>query len=89
MGWVTDEEEAVIRKYYNDPAVLNDEIASDLDMNEAEFLEACECIGLPRRMNPPIYVPSEAEIRMACAEVRHNWTPSEREERLRAAWPEC
>ena len=88
MGWVTAEEEAVIRRFYNDQAVLNDEIASDLDMNEAEFLEACECIGLPRRENPPIYVPTPAEIRTACAEIRHNWTQGEREERLRSAWPE-
>lgn len=88
MGWVSEDEAAIIRKFYNDPAVLNDEIASDLDMNEAEFLEACESIGLKRRKNPPIYVPSPEQIRMACAEIRHNWTPSEREERLRSAWPD-
>lgn len=88
MSWVTEGEEAYIRKMYGDQAVLNDEIASDLDMNEAEFLEACEAIGLPRRVNPPIYVPSPQEIRTACAEVRSNWTAQDREERLRAAWGE-
>ena len=88
MSWVTESEAELIRKYYDDKAVLNDEIASDLDMNENEFLEACEAIGLPRRVNPPIYVPQPADIKAACAEVRLNWTPSEREERLRAAWPE-
>lgn len=88
MGWVTPEEEAVIRRLYNDTSLLNDEIASDLDMNEAEFLDACEDIGLPRRSNPRVYVPTPADIRTACAEIRHNWSSTEREERLRAAWPD-
>ena len=89
MAWLTEGEEALIRRCYNDRSMLNDEIASDLDMNEAEFLEACEAIGLPRRKNPDIYVPSTDDIRLACATIRQNWKPAEREERLRAAWPDC
>ena len=88
MSWVTEDEEALIRKYYNDRSVANDEIASDLDMSVGEFLEACEVIGLKRRKEPPVYKPSPEEIRMAAAEIRLNWTNSEREERLRAAWPD-
>ena len=84
--WVSEAEEAYIRKVYGDQSMLNDEIASDLDMNEAEFHEACEAIGLQRRENPPIYVPSLQEIRTACAEVRVNWSTVDREERLRSAW---
>ena len=88
MSWVTEEEEALIRKFYSDRSVANDEIASDLDMSVGEFLEACEAIGLKRRKDPPIYKPSPADIRVACAEIRLNWSNADREERLRAAWPE-
>lgn len=87
-SWVSEREAEYIRRTYADQAILNDEIASDLDMNEAEFLEACVVIGLEPRRNPPIYVPSPSDILLASAEIRGNWTQADREERLRAAWPE-
>ena len=89
MGWVTTEEEEHIRRTYADQALLNDDIASDLDMNEAEYLEACVAIGLEPRVNPPIYVPTQMDIMMAAAEIRANWTQADRDERLRSAWPDA
>lgn len=88
MTWVTEEEELHIRRCYDDKSMLNDEIASDLDMNEAEFQEACVSIGLPRRTNPAIYVPTPQQVLAAAAQIRSTWTNADREERLRSAWPE-
>lgn len=39
-------------------------------------------LGLSDRVEPDVYVPTEAEIRMAAARIRMGWTQAEREARL-------
>jgi len=89
MTWVTEAEELHIRRCYDDKSMLNDEIASDLDMSVEEFREACISIGLPHRSDPDIYVPTPQQILAAAAQIRSTWTNADREERLRSAWPEA
>jgi hypothetical protein len=59
-----------------------EEIQDDLGITAEELAEAVESLGLPADRPPAAYLPSPQEIRQACASLRMNWTPAERESRL-------
>lgn len=62
------------------------EIAEEMDFTLEELRDAASWLGLPDRIEPDVYMPTELEIKKATAEIRSRWTPAEREARLIAAW---
>lgn len=62
------------------------EIAEEMGFTAEELQEAASFLGLPSRIDPDVYIPTQLEIKAATAEIRAKWTPAEREARLVAAW---
>lgn len=83
MSWVSQEERLYILRWYASQDITNEEMASDLGMSIFEFYEACTEVGLRPRKEPDIYIPTQAEIEAACAEIRLGWDEETVEARLR------
>lgn len=59
-----------------------EEIQDDLGITAEELADAVASLGLPSERPPAAFLPTPEEIRLACAALRMNWTPAERESRL-------
>lgn len=75
-----------------------EEIPEEMELATASFTDTESCsvreftletvvmaarqMGLPERVEPDIYLPTQQEIRMACAVFRAGWTQAEREARM-------
>lgn len=62
------------------------EICEEMRMSEAQVLSFATTLGLGERVEPECYLPTQEEIRLACARIRAGWSQSEREARRAAAW---
>lgn len=62
-----------------------DEICEEMAMTEPQVRAFAASLGLTHREEPRCYLPSPAEIRLATARIRSQWTQTEREARLEAA----
>jgi hypothetical protein len=91
---LTPNQKRAMRRLWRGGLTL-DEIAEELSLSSVDFgdcetvdftadvvVAIAEWMGLPERVDPNDYVPSPEQIRMACAEIRQGWTPSEREARI-------
>ena len=70
-----------LRKMWSGDLTL-EEIQDDLGITPEQLAEAAASLDLPAERPPAAYMPTEDEIRIACAALRMNWTPAERESRL-------
>ena len=50
--------------------LTNDEICDELGFTKDQLEEARVLLDLPEREEPDVYVPTQEEIRMACARIR-------------------
>lgn len=66
--------------------LTTDEIAHEMGWSLETLLAVARSLGIPDRIEPDVYMPSEIEIKMAAASIRMSWTDAERDQRLRAAW---
>lgn len=62
--------------------LTNDEICDELGFTKDQLEEARVLLDLPEREEPDVYVPTQEEIRMACARIRSSWSQSTREQRI-------
>ena len=63
------------------------EIAEVTEFTVETILEAARSLGLSERVQEEVYIPTPEQIRMTAAKIRAGWSPREREERLKSAWP--
>lgn len=56
-----------------------DEVAHEMEVTIDELHVLVECLELPERTEPDVYLPTQLEIQMAAAAIRAKWTPAERE----------
>lgn len=63
------------------------EVAEVTKFTVATVLEAARSLELGERLQEEVFIPSPEQIRLAAAEIRAGWSPREREERLKSAWP--
>ncbi|NBT13418.1 MAG: hypothetical protein EBS56_07535 [Planctomycetia bacterium] len=61
------------------------EICEEMGMTAEAVREFADSLGLGERPEPEFYLPTPAEIRLAAARIRSQWTQAEREARLEAA----
>jgi hypothetical protein len=66
---------------------LDGEVAEVTTFTVATILDAAGMLGLKERVQEEVYIPNPEQIRVAAAEIRAGWSPREREERLKSAWP--
>lgn len=91
---LTPNQKRAMRRLWRGGLTL-DEVAEELSISSVDFgdceivdfttamvLDIAEHMQLPERVEPNDYIPTPAEIRMACAEIRQSWTPAEREARI-------
>lgn len=58
------------------------EICEELGWTLERVHEFAASLGLTERVEPGVYIPSAAEIRLVSARIRLSWTPAEREARM-------
>jgi len=63
-----------------------EKIREDMEFDEGQLAAAVAFLGLPAERECKPYIPTREEIRLATAEIRSNWSQTEREERIRSAW---
>lgn len=62
------------------------EICEEMQMSPAELMVFAKSLGLGERPPVECYLPTQEEIRLACAKIRAGWSEAEREARRAAAW---
>jgi hypothetical protein len=80
MNMTANEKRAIKRLWKSDMTLA--ELCEELGFSAGEIADAATYLGLPERAAPDIYLPSQDEIRAACAKIREAWSPAERELRL-------
>jgi hypothetical protein len=80
MNMTANEKRAIRRLWKSDMTLA--EICEELGFSSGEVSDAAFYLGLPKRAAPDIYLPTQDEIREACAKIRSTWSPAERELRL-------
>lgn len=80
MNMTANEKRAIRRLWKSDMTLA--EICEELGFSFGEVADAASHLGLPKRAAPDIYLPTQDEIRRACAQIRATWSPAERELRL-------
>lgn len=80
MTLTANQKRALRRMWPGD--LTTEEIGDELGLTELELQAAVALLGLGERPAVSAYMPTEAEIRAACAAIRFKWTPAEREARL-------
>jgi len=62
-----------------------EEIADEMGFSQDLLGEAVLFLGLPDRDTSNVFMPTSADIRLAAAKIRAEWSQDEREDRLKAA----